>query len=64
MTVGLARERGLEVDEHWASEQSRFTVRHVRGQKNLIEQGAGLIGGPLEAGYALARPPRRRAARR
>jgi hypothetical protein len=42
MTVGLARE------------QSRFTVRHVRGQKNLIEQGAGLIGGPLEAGYALA----------
>ena len=63
LTVGLAREQGVDVDTNWAREQSRFTLRHFRVQKDLIEQGAGLIGGPMEAGYALValhadgRPP-------
>lgn len=54
MTVGLAREHGFDVDTHGASEQSRFTVRHFNGVKDLVEQGAGLLGGPIEAGYALS----------
>lgn len=54
ITVGLAHERGVAVDKHWAAEQSRFTVRDFRRRQDLVERGAGLLGGPLEAGFALA----------
>ena len=53
LTVARAREHDLDVDAHGAREQARFTLNHFRGVRDLVEQGAGLLGGPIEAGYAL-----------
>ena len=54
MAVSLAGERGFEVDPGRIRAQARFTFQHFLRRKDDVALGAGIVGGPITAAYALA----------
>jgi hypothetical protein len=53
MAVALARGHGFAVDTSAAREQSKYTRDFYHKRRDFLHKGAGVPGGPYNAGYAL-----------